>query len=88
MAAWADKLRGSRIGYSGFVFSYPLYGTHLQNHVQMIGQRGPDGAWSPAPTCAAWRRELRDAGVQYVVVPAGPPPAVLGIDLSRWLWSP
>ena len=84
LAAWADKLHDARIGYSGFVFSYPLYGAHLQNAVQMIGQHGPDGAWHPITTCKAWRRAVRRSGVQYVVVPIGPPAVGLGIDLSRW----
>ncbi len=84
LAAWADKLPGERIGYSGFVFSYPLYGSHLQNQVRMIGEHGPHGAWHPVTTCSAWRRAVRDAGVRYVVVPAGPPAVVLGIDLARW----
>jgi hypothetical protein len=84
LARWADKQAGAHIGYSGFVFSYPLYGNRLQNRVQMIGQHGPDGAWHPAPSCAAWREEVHGSGVQYVVVPDGPPQVVLGIDLSRW----
>jgi hypothetical protein len=84
LAVWADKLHGARIGYSGFSFSYPLYGAQLQNHVQMIGEHGPDGAWHPVRTCAAWRREVRRARVQYIVVPVGPPAIGLGIDLSRW----
>ena len=85
LAHWADKVAGARIGYSGFVFSYPLYGPRLQNHVQMIGEHGPDGAWHPVRTCAAWRRAVRRAHVQYVVLPVGPPAPILGIDLSRWL---
>lgn len=84
LARWADSLHGARIGYSGFVFSYPLYGAHLQNHVEMIGEHGPDGAWHPVPTCQAWRQAVRQAHVQYIVVPNGPPAVGLGIDLSRW----
>jgi hypothetical protein len=84
LAQWADRVSGARIGYSGFVFSYPLWGAHLQNTVEMIGERGPDGAWHPSPTCAAWRRDERRARVQYVVVPLGAPAVGLGIDLSRW----
>jgi len=84
LAQWANTLPGASIGYSGFVFSYPLWGAHLQNRVQMIGEHGPDGAWHPARTCAAWRRDERRARVQYVVVPVGAPAVGLGIDLSRW----
>lgn len=84
LARWASGLPGSRIGFSGFVFSYPLYGNDLQNRVQMIGTHGPDGAWHPVRTCAAWRRDVRRANVQYLVVPIGAPALGLGIDLSRW----
>lgn len=84
LARWASGLPGSSIGFSGFVFSYPLYGPFLQNHVQMIGAHGPHGAWHPIRTCVAWRRDVRRAEVQYVVVPIGPPAFGLGIDLSRW----
>jgi len=84
LARWASGLPGSRIGFSGFVFSYPLYGDFLQNRVQMIGQHGPNGAWHPVRTCAAWRQDVRRAHVQYLVVPIGPPALGLGIDLSRW----
>jgi hypothetical protein len=84
LARWAEKGSGSSIGYSGFVFSYPLWGAHLQNQVQMIGEHGPDGAWHPARSCAAWRREVRRAHVRYVVVTIGAPAVGLGIDLSRW----
>jgi len=84
LAGWADTRSGASIGYSGFVFSYPLWGVHLQNRVQMIGEHGPDGAWHPARTCVAWRRDVRRAHVQYVVIPVGAPQVGLGIDLSRW----
>lgn len=84
LAQWANHHPGTRIGYSGFVFSYPLYGAHLTNRVQMIGARGPDGGWHPATSCMQWRRAVRAAGVEYVVVPVGPPATGLGIDLSRW----
>jgi hypothetical protein len=84
LARWASGLPGARIGFSGFVFSYPLYGDFLQNRVQMIGARGPNGAWHPVRTCVAWRRAVRRSQVQYLVVPIGPPALGLGIDLSRW----
>jgi hypothetical protein len=84
LARWANSLHGARIGYSGFAFSYPLYGAHLQNHVQMIGERGPHGDWHPSPTCAAWRHDVRRGHLQFVVVPFGAPQVGIGIDLARW----
>src|SRR5262249_10203199 len=84
LARWADALHGARVGYSGFAFSYPLYGARLQNRVEMVGEHGPHGAWHPAPTCRAWRRDVRRAGVQYVVVPFGGTQIGIGVDLARW----
>jgi len=84
LARWASSLPGARVGYSGFTFSYPLYGAHLQNHVQMIGEHGPNGDWHPVPTCDAWRRDVRRARVQYVVVPVGGTQIGIGVDLARW----
>jgi hypothetical protein len=84
LARWADSLPGARIGYSGFTFSYPLYGAHFQNRVRMIGEHGPHGDWHPVPTCAAWRRDVRRADVQYIVVPVGGTQIGIGVDLARW----
>jgi hypothetical protein len=84
LANWAAQLHGARIGFSGFVFSYPIYGPRLQNLVQMVGEQGPDGAWHPVLSCDAWRRQVRQDRLQYVVVPVGGPNPDLGIDLSRW----
>jgi hypothetical protein len=84
LARWAATVSGARIGYSGFVFSYPLYGPHLDNVVTMVGRRGPKGAWHPVRSCAAWRRTVRQMHLDYVVVPVGGTEPGLGIDLSRW----
>ncbi|MDQ1439534.1 MAG: hypothetical protein QOK43_3163 [Acidimicrobiaceae bacterium] len=84
VARWAERRHGARIGYSGFVFSYPLYGRTLDNHVEMLGQRGPQGAWQPVETCEAWRAMVRSHRIEYVVVPVGGPQPELGIDLARW----
>ncbi|HVA44566.1 MAG TPA: hypothetical protein VNF50_13880 [Acidimicrobiales bacterium] len=84
LAQWAARVAPARIGYSGFVFSYPLYGPSLQNSVTMIGQHGPDGAWHAVRTCRAWQRLIHQDRLQYVLVPVGGPSPIVGIDLARW----
>jgi hypothetical protein len=84
IAHWADAGPSKRIGYSGLVFAYPVYGAKLQNTVQMLGEHGPDGSWHPVSTCAAWRRQIRSRRLQYVMVPIGAPTPGAGIDLARW----
>lgn len=84
MAGWAKEVAPARIGYSGFVFSYPLYGAEYDNHVEMIGVRGPEGAWRVAASCEEWRRAVQRAAVDYVIVPIGAPIPQVGIDLARW----
>jgi hypothetical protein len=84
LARWAERVAPARIGFSGFVFSYPLYGADYANHVEMIGVHGPEGAWRVAASCEEWRQAVRRAGVDFVVVPIDAPSFELGIDLARW----
>jgi hypothetical protein len=84
LSKWAAAQHGARIGYSGFVFAYPLYGPSLRNDVHMVGAHGPDGSWHQIESCIAWRRQVRQDHLQYVVVPVGPTVVGLGIDLARW----
>lgn len=84
LADWAAAQRGARIGYSGFVFSYPLYGPRLENEVAMVGSRGSDGSWHPVRSCPEWRAQLRAERLDFVVVPVGAPRPEMGIDLARW----
>lgn len=84
LADWTSAHLHTRIGYSGFVFGYPLWGPHLENHVAMVGQHLPDGGWRPAPNCAVWRREAHADGRQFIIVPVGAPLPEMGIDLARW----
>jgi hypothetical protein len=64
---WAQGVRGARIGLTGDVFQYPLYGPDLSNHVQYVGVRGPRGAFRDPRSCATWQRLLRDGRYDYVV---------------------
>jgi hypothetical protein len=84
LAQWTSAHLHTRIGYAGFVFAYPLWGPHLENHVAMVGQHLPDGGWRPAANCEIWRREAHADGRQFIVVPVGGPAPEMGIDLARW----
>lgn len=64
---WARTVRGARIGLTGDVLQYPLYGPDLSNHVQYVGVRGPRGAFDDALSCTSWQRLLRDGRYRYVV---------------------
>lgn len=65
---WAQGVRGARIGLTGDVFQYPLYGPDLSNHVQYVGVTGPRGAFEDATTCSAWYRVVRRGGYDYLVL--------------------
>ncbi len=66
--AFARAIEDSRVGLVGSSRQYHLYGTDLSNHVQYVGRRGPDGAFSSVRGCREWRRALDRGGYEYVVV--------------------
>jgi len=59
---------GARIAIAGFERQLNLYGRDLSNHVQYVGERGPNGGFHESPSCTAWRRALRAGRYDYVVV--------------------
>jgi len=84
LATWVEAHPGVRIGYSGFVFSYALYGHNWSNRVEMLGEPSPHGGWGPVRTCATWRQQVRERRLDFVMVPIGVPSPAMGIDLARW----
>jgi hypothetical protein len=66
--AWAQDVRGARIGYVGFFEHYPLYGRDLSNHVQYVGRRRADHSFVDLTSCPAWRRAVNQGRYQYLVV--------------------
>jgi hypothetical protein len=52
--AWADEQEGARIavtGTTGSFFQFPLTGRELQNEVQLVGDRGEHGSFTPPEGC-------------------------------------
>jgi hypothetical protein len=70
VAQWANSVHDAHIAIAGFEPQFSLYGRALTNRVQYVGERGPHGGFHDSPSCAAWRRALRDGRYQYVVVSA------------------
>jgi hypothetical protein len=71
---WANDVSGARIalgGTSGAFFQYGLYGRDVSNHVQYIGDPGPDGDFSRIKDCPDWRRQLNDGDYDYLVTTPG-----------------
>ena len=67
LAGWADSVHGARIGFVGVAEHYPLYGLHLSNRVEYVGQRGLHGAFSSIRTCEAFRAAVASGGYDFVV---------------------
>ena len=71
---WANGISDARIGVagtSGAFFQYGLYGRDVSNHVQYIGQPGPDGDFTRIRSCADWRRAVNDGHYDYLVITPG-----------------
>jgi hypothetical protein len=67
---WARDVEGARIGLAGTTAGfagYGFYGTDLSNRVRYLGEDGPHGAFNAIPTCAAFRRAVDDADLDYLV---------------------
>jgi hypothetical protein len=66
---WARGRHGARIavtGTTGSFFQFPLHGPTLDNEVDLIGEHGPHGSFTPATRCGDLVREL--ASHTHVVV--------------------
>jgi hypothetical protein len=87
--AWSRDISHARIATTS-TRQYPLFGTDLSNHVQLIGSEHPHGGFETPTTCRQWREELNKGHYDYVVTskdrlePGKPPyPAQ-----ARWTQSP
>ena len=87
---WARDLRDARVavgGVRGVFNQYPFYGTDLSNHVQWLGEEGPDKAFLRIPTCSGWRQALADGDYTHVVTTYDPfRPGAL-TDTKEGLWT-
>ena len=67
---WARGITDARIGLVGTTAGfagYGFYGTDLSNHVQYLGEDDPHGAFNALATCAAFRRAMNEAELDYLV---------------------
>lgn len=89
---WARDVEDARIGLAGTsagFAGYGFYGADLSNEVVYLGERRAHGAFNAIPTCAAFRRAVNDADLDYLVTapflnflrPSDPIPSPEG----RWL---
>jgi hypothetical protein len=65
---WADSVHNVRIGVSGLILNYPLYGNDLTNTVAFVGIRKPHADYAAPPDCRVWRAAVNAGHFQYVVV--------------------
>ena len=65
--AWAQDVRGARIGIVGVLAHYPLYGPALSNHVEYVARVEDDGGVTSYSTCRAFRAAVEARGLDYVV---------------------
>lgn len=67
---WAAGVRDSRIGLAGTTIGflgYGFYGKDLSNQVQYLGASDPHGSFNAIRTCAAFRRAVNAADLDYLV---------------------
>ncbi|MGH2989919.1 MAG: hypothetical protein ACRDMA_08650, partial [Solirubrobacterales bacterium] len=74
---WARDVRDARIA-TVIARQYPLYGGDLSNEVEFVGERGPEGAFTPVRSCERWREALNEGGYRYVVTGFREPTEELG----------
>jgi hypothetical protein len=74
---WARDVEDARIG-TVIARQYPLYGTDLSNRVEYVGERGPEGSFTPVRSCERWREALDEGGYEYVVTGFREPTEELG----------
>jgi len=74
---WARDVRDARIA-TVIARQYPLYGTDLSNRVDFVGERGPDGSFTPIRSCGEWRQALDDGDYDFVVTGFREPTEELG----------
>ncbi len=70
--SFARGLHDKRIGIAGsgeiFFGQYGFYGANLDNYVQYIGVKGPDGTYRLATSCHQFRRLINEGDYDYLIV--------------------
>ncbi len=69
---WAQHVHNARMAITGEFSNdtYPLYGSDNSNYVQVLGQTGPNGAFSPIPNCRRFRQAVNTGRYREVVTVA------------------
>jgi hypothetical protein len=62
----AQDTRGARIGVAAFSEAYPLFGSDLSNHVELVATV-KEADVQPITDCRAWRTALADGHFDFVV---------------------
>jgi hypothetical protein len=69
---FARERHGARIGIAGsgeiFFGQYGFYGANLDNYVQYIGVKGPDGTYRLATSCGRFRRLINEGHYDFLIV--------------------
>jgi len=74
---WARDVEDARVA-TVIARQYPLYGTDLSNRVEFVGERGPEGSFTPTRGCREWRQALNEGDYDYVVTGFREPTEELG----------
>jgi hypothetical protein len=68
---FAHNQHDKRIGLAGsgeiFFGQYGFYGANLDNYVQYIGAKGPDGTYRLATSCRQFRRLINEGDYDFVI---------------------
>ncbi len=64
----ARDIHDARIGITGFVLQYPLYGVDASNHVQFIGRKTAHGGFTRIQNCPAFRRAVDRGRYDWLVL--------------------
>jgi hypothetical protein len=69
---FARERHGARIGIAGsgeiFFGQYGFYGANLDNYVQYIGVKGPDGAYRLATSCHRFRQAINEGNYDFLII--------------------
>ncbi len=84
---WANDVSDARIGLAGTTsgfLEYGFYGRDLTNRVRYLGEKAAKGGYDAIPTCAAFRRAVNEADLDYLVTS----PFLNFIHVGHPLFSP
>jgi hypothetical protein len=69
---WSRGVHHERIGLSGVLEQYPLFGPTLDNTVQYVGRERSDTSYEDFTSCRDWRAAVDDGHYTYLVISRAP----------------